>query len=106
MLLNELLNDPEITEIMGLSRGLPPSSVAQEQLEETGGLAGEVFRLQRLAEESNDVPEPRYINGWSDCIKVVDNVTRQYAFHKISLDEAIESMERQFEKILGMPEET
>lgn len=106
MLLNELLNDPEITEIMGLSRGLPPSSVAQEQLEETGGLAGEVFRLQRLEEESNDVPEPRYINGWSDCIKVVDNVTRQYAFHKISLDEAIESMERQFEKILGMPEET
>ena len=102
--LNELINDPEIIEILGLSRGLPPSTTAQKQLEEKEGLAAEVFRLQRLAEESNDVSEPRYIIGWSDCIKVVDDITRQYAFRKITLEEAIENMEAGFEKILRSPD--
>lgn len=99
-LLNEFINNPEIIELLGMSRGLPPSIAAQKQLENTGGLGTEVFRLQRLAETSNDVPEPRYINGWSDCVKAVDDITRQYAFRKITLDEAIGNMEAQFEAIL------
>lgn len=100
MLLNEFINNPEIIEILGVSRGLPPSTAAQEMLEKEDGIEAEVFRLQRLAEMSNDVPEPRYINGWSDCVKAVDEITKQYSFQKITLDEAVESMELQFENIL------
>ncbi|MCI5650454.1 MAG: extracellular solute-binding protein [Fusicatenibacter sp.] len=98
--INALINDTELIETLGLSRGLPPSTKAQEQLEDTQGMAAEVFRLQRIAEKSNDVPEPRYIKGWSECIQIVDHVTRQYAFQKITLDEAVESMETQCEEIL------
>lgn len=99
-LLNAFLNDPELIEILGMSRGIPPSTVAQQQLETGGGLEAEIFRLQRLAEQSNDVPEPRYISGWSECVRTVDEITLQYAFQKITLNEAVELMERQFEKIL------
>lgn len=100
MLLNEFINNPEMIELLGVSRGLPPSIEAQKQLEKSEGLETEVFRLQKLAEASNDVPEPRYIKGWSDCVKAVDDITRQYAFQKITLDEAVEGMELQFESIL------
>lgn len=103
MLLNEFINNPEIIELLGVSRGLPPSIEAQKQLERSEGLETEVFRLQKLAEASNDVPEPRYIKGWSDCVKAVDDITRQYAFQKITLDEAVEGMELQFESILRPP---
>lgn len=90
--LNSLINDSEMIDLLGLTRGIPPSTEAQEQLQSESGLGADVFRVQRLAEQSKDVPEPRYISGWSDCVKAIEDITVQYALEKVTLDEAVTLM--------------
>lgn len=102
--MNALINDSELIDLLGLTRGIPPSTVAQERLQNDSGLEADVFRVQRLAEQSKDVPEPRYINGWSDCVKVISDITIQYSLDRVTLDEAVALMYEKCGEIMMNPE--
>lgn len=100
-LLNEFVNNEQIGEKLSLVRGIPPNNKIRNNLmNKATGLDKEIFVVQQLAEQSNDKPEMQYINGWSSFIGIVDEETQNYAFGIKSLDEAINSMEQRFEKVL------
>ena len=69
-------------------------------MNEARDLDKEIFVVQQLAEQSNDIPEMRYINGWSSFIGIIHEETQNYAFGKKNLDEAIDSMEQRCKKVL------
>lgn len=93
VLLNEFINNPEMAKILGLSRGIPPSSEMQTLLsEDTSGLNKEIFDVQKMAEESKDVPEILATPGYAQVLEVIRQETDEYRYGNKDVKTAVEDM--------------
>lgn len=93
VLLNEFVNNTEMGNILGFSRGIPPSETIREELQK--GLTGidvDVLKVQAMADVTNDTPEPRLTKGWTEIVTVITQETDEYRYGRKDLETTINDM--------------
>lgn len=103
VLLNEFVNNTEMGNILGFSRGIPPSETIREELQkELSGIDADVLEVQAMADDTNDTPEPRLTKGWTEIVQVITQETDEYRYGRKDLETTINDMvsraESEFEK--------
>ncbi|MCI5650453.1 MAG: extracellular solute-binding protein [Fusicatenibacter sp.] len=92
-LLNEFINNPEMGRILGFSRGIPPSETIREELKKNlSGIDSDVLKVQAMADESKDTPEPRLMKGWMEVATVIREETDEYRYGRKDLATTIQDM--------------
>jgi len=93
VLLNEFVNNTEMGNILGFSRGIPPSETIREELQkELTGIDVDVLKVQAMADATNDTPEPRLTKGWTEIVTVITQETDEYRYGRKDLETTINDM--------------
>lgn len=97
-LLNEFINNSEMGTALGFCRGIPPSEKIRGELKANiSGIDADVLKVQAMADESKDTPEPRLKKGWLDIGTVVIKETDEYRYGRKDLDTTVEDMQSRAE---------
>nr|WP_308628239.1 sugar ABC transporter substrate-binding protein [uncultured Eisenbergiella sp.] len=98
LLLNEFVNNLEMGKILGFCRGIPPSEAVRGVLKENiSGIDQDVLKVQAMADESSDTPEPRLVKGWLDILTVITQETDEYRYGRKDLETTIKDMQSRAE---------
>lgn len=93
ILLNEFINNSDMNEILGLSRGIPPSSAIQEQLSQNlSGIDADVFKVQEMAAASKDEPEVLATPGYVQVLEVIRQETDEYRYGRKDIETTVKDM--------------
>lgn len=99
ILLNEFINNPDMNAILGLCRGIPPSSAVQTQLsEELSGIDADVFKVQEMAAASKDEPEVLATPGYVQVLEVVRQETDEYRYGRKDAETTVNDMVERAQK--------
>ena len=104
-LLNAFINDQDMNEELRFMRGIPPNARIVDMLRQNlKGIERDVLRIQQLAEQSLDTPEPRFFSAWSPLVEIIESETLRYSVGLETLEGTIARMRQRVARLMLTPE--
>ncbi|UFU03922.1 ABC transporter substrate-binding protein [Ruania suaedae] len=95
-----IINDPEVGNIFGMTRGVPASATAQEGIE-ASGLDQEMLEYASMVSDQLDGTPPPAIQGLGTLEQTFNSIAQEVTYGDVPVDEAAERWFAEAENVLG-----